>query len=101
VVWDELNSFNEDLFEGKLKIESNLEKKWLKISMEDKESLPMLVKVKFFDLSEGDEDRKRLRIRFTKKRGDLSQWYQIFKQMQETQLEDVLLAPRVHHAAAE
>mmetsp|Transcript_13574 Transcript_13574/g.23098 ORF Transcript_13574/g.23098 Transcript_13574/m.23098 type:complete len:408 (+) Transcript_13574:43-1266(+) len=50
VVWDELNSFNEDLFEGKFKIESNIEKQWLKLSLESKEELPLQVKVKFFEL---------------------------------------------------
>lgn len=72
----------------------------MKIFMEQPDSLPMQIKVKFFDLAcEGEDqegDRKRLRVRFIKKRGDIAQWYEIFKQMQETQLEGVLLAPRVH-----
>ncbi len=97
VIWDELNSFNTDIFDGKFRIESNLEKKWMKLSLEDKEEAPMVVKVKFFDLGEGEDDRRRLRIRFIKKRGDLMRWYEIFKQIQETQLEEVLLAPRIHH----
>ena len=50
VVWDELNSFNEDLFEGKFKIESNIEKQWMKLSLESKEEMPLTVKVKFFEL---------------------------------------------------
>mmetsp|Transcript_13573 Transcript_13573/g.23097 ORF Transcript_13573/g.23097 Transcript_13573/m.23097 type:complete len:86 (+) Transcript_13573:1167-1424(+) len=83
-----------------MKIENNAEKRWMKIKVEDKDSLPLEVKVKFFELDKTEDDqedaKKRLRIRFTKKRGDLLQWYEIFKQMQETQLENVLLAPRVH-----
>jgi serine/threonine protein kinase len=96
VLWDELNSFNQDIFEGKLKIESNLEKQHFKIGLEDKDSIPLLVKVQFYDLADQNSEKKRLRVRFTKKRGDLVQWYEIFKQMQETQLEGLLLAPRVH-----
>ena len=40
-----------------------------------------LVKVKFYDLSTGDQEdpnstgKKRLRIRFVKKRGDIFKWY--------------------------
>lgn len=40
----------------------------------------------------------RLRMRFVKKRGDLSQWYDLFNQMKDTVLEDILLAPEAHHA---
>ena len=100
VVWDELNSFNEDLFEGRLKIEAHPEKQHLTLALEDKASAPLLVKVKFYGLEAGEEESRRLRIRFTKKRGDLAQWYEIFKQMQETQLEGLLLAPRLHQEEA-
>lgn len=100
VVYDELNSFNTDLFDGKFRIETSLEKKWIKLSLEDKTELPMEVKVKFFELPQEadceEEDNKRIRVRFIKKRGDLMRWYEIFNQMQETQLEGLLLAPRMH-----
>jgi hypothetical protein len=65
----------------------------------------LVVKVKVFDLEtdqeeEQDEDNyeepKRLRVRFTKKRGDLMKWYEIFGDMQETVFDDMLLAPRLH-----
>jgi hypothetical protein len=74
VVWDELNSFNEDIFEGRMKVESNPEKRWMKLKLADEESLPLEVKIKFYDLSTDGSDqneRRRLRIRFIKKRGDL------------------------------
>lgn len=78
-----MNSFNTDCYDGKFKIENNAEKKWMKMSLMDKESVPLVVKIKFFGLeaTEEDEEKKRLRIRFTKKRGDLVQWYGIFKEM--------------------
>ena len=56
-VWEELNNFNEEAYEGKLKIENNLEKKWIKILKEGQEdgSAPLTVKMKFFDLNNGEE----------------------------------------------
>lgn len=35
MVWDELNNFNSDYYDGKLKIDKNEEKKCLLISQED------------------------------------------------------------------
>lgn len=45
---------------------------------------------------EEDYEPTRLRVRFTKKRGDLMKWYDIFSDMQETVFDDLLLAPRIH-----
>lgn len=65
----------------------------------------LVLKLKFFELArENEEDNeeeecyepKRLRLRFTKKRGDLLKWYSIFGDMQETVFDDLLLAPRSH-----
>lgn len=66
----------------------------------------LVLKLKFFELqpenSEEDNQEeesyepKRLRVRFTKKRGDLLKWYSIFGDMQETVFDDLLLAPRSH-----
>jgi serine/threonine protein kinase len=95
VFWDELNTFNADCFESKFKIENNLEKKWMKMSMDDKESgAPLVVKVKFFALDQpADGDKQRFRVRFTKKRGDLLKWYEVFNQMKES-MDDLLLATK-------
>jgi hypothetical protein len=49
---------------------------------------------------EDEELPQRLRMRVVKKRGDLSRWYEIFKDMQETVFDDTLLAPRVHQHEA-
>lgn len=37
VVWDELNTFNDDCYEGKLKIDAVEEKRCLMITQEDEE----------------------------------------------------------------
>lgn len=110
VIWEDLNMFNVDFFDEKLKIDANLEKKHITIQMNNEETneVDFLVKAKFFNLSnedtetEGSEEvsedaPKRLRLKFIKKRGDLQKWYDVFNQMKETVLEDVLLAPEVHH----
>jgi len=83
VIYEELNNFNTEYFESKLKIETNLDKKWIKMEMaESEENSKLLVKLKFFDLpagSEEDEDNKRYRVRIVKKRGEIAKWYEIFK----------------------
>lgn len=83
VIHEELNNFNTEYFESKLKIETNLEKKWIKMEMgETEEHSKLLVKLKFFELpagSEEDEDAKRYRVRIVKKRGEIAKWYEIFK----------------------
>ena len=38
MVWDELNNFNSDYYDGKLKIENNAAKKCMLISQEDQET---------------------------------------------------------------
>jgi serine/threonine protein kinase len=73
-IWEELNMFNEDLFEGKLKLDYNSDKQYMTIEMSDPETgaLDFLVKAKFFALNNTEEDEPmRLRLRLTKKRGEL------------------------------
>lgn len=83
VIHEELNNFNTEYFESKLKIETNLEKKWIKLQMdESEENSKLLVKLKFFELPAGaeeDEEAKRYRVRIVKKRGEIAKWYEIFK----------------------
>lgn len=38
VVFEELNNFNSEYFDSKMKIESNLDKKWIKLNVEESES---------------------------------------------------------------
>jgi hypothetical protein len=82
-----------------MKVEANLNKKWIKLTNEDFD-----VKIKFFSIKpleedddEEEEEMSRLRLRFVKKRGDLAAWYEVFNQMKNTVLEDILLAPEAHH----
>jgi len=97
-VWEELNNFNADYFESQLTLEENSEKQYIKMTLPGKEeenTSDLVIKVKFFDLQpvkeeveeEGLQDDefeepRRLRIRFTKKRGNLMRWYEIFDDMQ-------------------
>jgi len=60
---------------------------------EEENTNDLVVKIKIFDLEsekeDGEEEQeeddfeepKRLRVRFTKKRGDLMRWYEIFGDM--------------------
>lgn len=43
MIFEELNNFNSDYFDSKLKVEANLNKKYIRLSMENLD-----VKVKFF-----------------------------------------------------
>jgi hypothetical protein len=56
--WEELNMFNEDLFEGKLNLKYNENKKYMTIEMQDPEtgSLNFLVKAKFFALNNNEPE---------------------------------------------
>jgi serine/threonine protein kinase len=97
-LWEELNNFNADYFESQLTLEENSEKQYIKMTLPGKEednTSDLVIKVKFFDLQpikeeveeEGQQDDdfeepRRLRIRFTKKRGNLMRWYEIFDDMQ-------------------
>lgn len=44
------------------------------------------------------EFNQRLRVRIVKKRGDLSVWYDVFNQMKDGGLSELLLAPEKHFA---
>lgn len=102
-IWEELNMFNEDLFEGKLTLDYNSDKKYMTIEMSDPETgaLDFLVKAKFFALNNNEEDNQdgepmRLRLRLVKKRGDLQKWYDVLNEMKETGFDELLLAPLSH-----
>jgi hypothetical protein len=82
VIYEELNNFNTEYFESKLTIETNLEKKWIKLSMDEtEENAKLLIKFKFFELQNTgeDEETKRYRMRIVKKRGEIAKWYEILK----------------------
>lgn len=53
VVFEELENFNKEFYESKLKIEKNGEKQWLKIHQDETEAASALkIKIKFFDVTE-------------------------------------------------
>jgi hypothetical protein len=76
-----------------------LDKKWIRITQLDKEDElnNLVVKVKFFALEKSEDDeasKDRLRVRFTRKRGDRMEWFTLFTEMKETFLGDILLATK-------
>lgn len=96
LVWEQLSEYNVDCFDSRLNIETNLEKKYLRLTtQQDEEYGDLDVKVKFFALENAaDEDEEsipRYRVKFVKKRGDLQLWYNLFNEIRETTLEDTLL----------
>jgi len=71
-LWEELQMFNIDLYDDRLQLELNSEKKYLTIQMNDPETdqIDFKVKVKFFCLNKLDidnEESQRVRIKFIKK----------------------------------
>lgn len=95
LIWEELNTFNVDCYDSKLKLTANPEKRCLFIESDGEE--PFLVKAKFYALDpeacEGQEGR--LRLKFVKKRGSIVAWYEALKAMKEI-MHDLLLAPISH-----
>ena len=99
-VWEELNQFNVEMYDSKLTLEANAEKRCFYIEEKDESGASLfLVKVKFYeqDPEVCDGEEGRLRLRFTKKRGDLLSWHALLKKMNETFFSDILLAPVKHH----
>lgn len=95
VIWDDLNTFNVEHLEGKMKIE-HIEGKHILITLPEEEgvSQELVVKVKFIALADPEETgNTRYRVKFMRKRGDLDKWYSIFKDMKDAVLEDILIAP--------
>jgi len=87
VIFDDLNTYNAEYKDGKLVIEK-LDNKHIIITQKDENSEAegnaandLVVKVKFFcPESEANEEGapSRTRVRFTKKRGDINEWYAMF-----------------------
>jgi len=88
VIWDDLNAFNEDNYEGKFEI-SHVENKHILLTLkaEEQGQADLKVKVKFFQIP---NEECRYRIKFVRKTGELDRWYSIFSEMKENQLSDVL-----------
>ena len=57
------------------------------------------MKVKFFkqaveaDATNENEEEPRTRVKFVKKRGDITQWYKLFNEIKDYSLGEVLLKP--------
>lgn len=88
LIFDDLNQANEEMFEGKWKIE-HIENKHILMTLEmpeGSEAQNMVIKVKFFKI-----DDTKTRARFVRKSGDIQGWYATFEEMKESYLESVLL----------
>lgn len=48
-------------------------------------------KLKFFALPKGEEEDQKYRMRFTKKKGDLMDWYELFNDMKTLDLEGAMI----------
>lgn len=88
VIWDDLNTFNEESFDGKFEI-THVENKHILLSLkaEEQGQQDLKIKVKFFQIPNEDG---RFRIKFVRKSGELDRWYSIFSEMKESNLSDVL-----------
>jgi len=64
------------------------------------DKLEFKVKVKFFGLNKAEdqdsEEPQRLRIKFIKKQGDLQKWYDVFQEMKDNVLDDILMTPETY-----
>ena len=92
-IYEEIMSFNQDLYKEQLHVEVNNEKKWIKIIKEDKEvsANTMIVKIKFFEVPVEEGQDSRFRVRFQRKRGNIMEWYEIFKEIRDAGMKDLLL----------
>lgn len=93
VIWDDLNNFNTDYFDEQFTIEKK-EGKHIMLTLKAQEAgeKDLCVKVKFFKGLDQDEDQK-YRVRFVRKSGEIDKWYSILKEMKQSVLKDILMAP--------
>ena len=88
VIWDDLNTFNEESYDGKFEI-THVENKHilLLLKAEEQGQQDLKIKVKFFQIP---NEHGRYRIKFVRKSGELDRWYSIFCEMKDGNLSDVL-----------
>lgn len=89
-VWDSLQQYNEEYFEGKMVID-HVTSKHIKlfIKAEEQEEHDIVIKVKFYK-----HESNQLLVHFARKSGNIMRWYDIFKNMKEATL-DYLLSPNI------
>jgi len=91
---EKFNEYNAEN-DNRYTLEINEEKKWVKISLEDKETPEndFLVKVKFFKLPDEVEGQDpRYRVKFARKRGNYMNWTDTFKEVRETAFDGYFIA---------
>jgi len=89
LIFDDLELFNEEMFNKKMKVE-HVENKYIKLTIPDEEggenALDTVIKIKFYKLNEG-----KTRARFIRKQGDIQAWYKTFGEMKDYTLDQLLL----------
>lgn len=93
VLWDDINTYKAE-HKNDLQVEK-VDGKYFKLTLAanpEENTSDLVVKVKFFKQS-GAEEESRTRVKFIRKRGDMSQWYTMFNEMKDVALSDILLAP--------
>jgi len=60
VIWEELNNFSQEYFDGELNLELNLEKQYIKMIFpsDSEENDDLIMKVKFFDLNTEENEEE-------------------------------------------
>ena len=82
-------------------IVEKVENKYIKLTIPDLENQEteskndIVVKIKFLQgaVPQETEGKQKIRVKFVKKQGDLQKWYEIFNQIKEIQMKDILLGP--------
>ena len=82
---EELTKWNLEYYQEQCKIETNMEKRFIKLSIP---ASCIEVKIKFLQMPK----EQKIRVRFLKKKGDLAAWYSVMSHMKECGLEDLLFA---------
>merc|ERR1712113_399806 len=87
---EKLQEFNTNNAEGSLEIEINDEKKWVKIK-KGENGADLTIKIKFFKLGDPEEGEEQgYRLKFTKKRGNIMDWYNLQNELHANSFEGVI-----------
>lgn len=74
---EKIQEFNTNVCNDELKVEINDEKQWVKI-LKGENGADLTIKIKFFKQGAPEEgDDQVYRVKFTKKRGNIMDWYEM------------------------
>ena len=82
-IFDDIDKYNQEMFENKITLEHVQHKHiLLTIKAEDDEEHDTIIKIKFYEY--GPET---LLVNFSRKSGNILKWYDLLKNMKETELQ--------------